>query len=58
MLLAADTEDYNTIPSTRRGLKATTRWLINQSVLNQFQVAKEIAEKGKGADRRPLGALQ
>ena len=58
MLLAAGTDDYNTIPSTRRGLKAITRWLISQSVLNQFQVAKEIAEEGKGADRRPIGALQ
>ena len=35
-----------------------TRRLISQSVLNQFQVAEEIAEEGKGADRRLLGALQ
>ena len=57
MLLAAGTEDYNTILSTRKGLKAVTRWLISQSVLNQFQVAKEIAEEGKGVDRHPLEAL-
>jgi outer membrane protein OmpA-like peptidoglycan-associated protein len=58
MILAAGTEDYNTILSTRRGLKAVTRWLISQSILNQFQVAKEIAEEGKGVDRYPLEALQ
>ena len=57
MLLAAGTEDYNTILSTRKGLKAVTRWPISQSVLNQFQVAKEIAEEGKGVDRHPLEAL-
>ena len=58
MILAAGTEDYNTILSTRRGLKAVTRWLISQSVLNQSQVVKEIAEEGKGADRYLLEALQ
>ena len=38
--MAAGAEDYNTILSTRRGRKAVTRWLISQSVLNQFQVAR------------------
>ena len=57
MILAAGTDDCNIILSTRRGLKAVTRWLISQSVLNQFQVVKGVAEEGNGADRYPLEAL-
>ena len=34
MLLAAGTENYNTLLSTQRGLKAVTQWLISQSVLD------------------------
>jgi len=59
MLLAAGTENYNTLLSTQKGLKAATRWLIGQNVLDQFRVAKEIAIEGKGAsNRRPLITLQ
>jgi len=59
MLLAAGTENYNTLLLTQKGLKAATRWLISQNVLDQFWVAKEIAIKGKGAsNRRPLITLQ
>ena len=59
MLLAAGTENYNTLLSTQRGLKAVTQWLISQNVLDQFQVVKEIAVEGKGAgNKRPLMTLQ
>jgi len=59
MLSAAGTENYNTLLSTQKGLKAATRWLIGQNVLDQFRVAKEIAMEGKGAsNRRPLITLQ
>ena len=49
MLLAAGTENYNTLLSTQRGIKAVTQWLISQSVLDQFRVAKEIATEGNRA---------
>jgi len=59
MLLAAGIENYNTLLLTQKGLKAATRWLISQNILNQFWVAKEIAIEGKGAsNRRPLITLQ
>jgi len=59
MLSAAGTENYNTLLSTQKGLKAATRWLIGQNVLDQFRVTKEIAMEGKGAsNRRPLITLQ
>ena len=58
MLLAAGTENYNTLLSTQKGLKAVTRWLISQNVLNQFQIVKEIAAEGRGAsNRHPLITL-
>src|SRR6266702_5396913 len=49
MLLAASTENYNTLLLTQRGLKAVTQWLISQSILDQFRVAKEIATEGNRA---------
>jgi len=59
MLSAAGTENYNTLLSTQKGLKAATRWLISQNVLDQFRVAREIAIEGKGAtNRRSLITLQ
>ena len=59
MLLAAGIENYNTLLLSQKGLKAVTWWLINQNILNQFQVAKEIAVEGKGVGiRRPLMTLQ
>ena len=59
MLLAAGTENYNTLLSTQKGLKVVTRWLISQNILNQFRVAKEIAVEGRGAsNRHPLMTLQ
>ena len=59
MLLAAGTENYNTLLSTQKGLKVVTWWLISQTILDQFRVAKEIAVEGKGAsNRRPLMTLQ
>ena len=59
MLLVAGIENYNTLLSTQKGLKAVTQWLISQNILNQFRVAKEIATEGRGAsDRRPLMTLQ
>ena len=53
MLLAAGTENYNTLLSTQKGLKAVTQWLISQNVLDQFRVAREIAVEGKRASIRP-----
>jgi hypothetical protein len=54
MLLVAGTENYNTLLSIQKGLKAVTQWLISQNVLNQFRVAKEIVTEGRGAsDRYP-----
>ena len=49
MLSVAGTENYKTLLSTQKGLKAVTQWLISQNVLNQFRVAKEMAIKGRGA---------
>jgi hypothetical protein len=49
MLLAAGTKNYNILLSTQRGLKVVTQWLISQSVLNQFQVVKEMAMEGNRA---------
>jgi hypothetical protein len=36
MLLAASTENYNTLFLTQKGLKVVTRWFISQNILNQF----------------------
>jgi len=59
MLLVAGIENYNTLLSTQKGLKAVTQWLISQNVLDQFRVAKEMVIEGKGASiRRPLMTLQ
>jgi len=59
MLLAASTENYNILLLTQKGLKAATRWLISQNMLDQFRVIKEIVIEGKGAsNRRPLITLQ
>ena len=59
MLSVAGTENYNTLLSTQKGLKAVTQWLISQNVLDQFRVAKEMVMEGKGASiRRPLMTLQ
>ena len=49
MLSVAGTENYKTLLSTQRGLKAVTQWLISQNVLNQFRVAKEMVTEGRGA---------
>jgi len=58
MLLAAGIENYNILLLTQKGLKAATRWLISQNMLDQFWVAREIAIEGKGAtNRRPLITL-
>jgi len=59
MLLAAGIENYNILLLTQKGLKAATRWLIGQNVLDQFRVVKEIVMEGKGvSNRRPLITLQ
>jgi len=59
MLLAASTENYNILLLTQKGLKAATWWLISQNMLDQFQIAKEIAIESKGvSNRRPLITLQ
>ena len=52
MLSVAGIENYNTLLSTQKGLKAVTQWLISQNILNQFRVAKEIAIKGGGGEQR------
>jgi len=36
MLLAASIENYNTLLLIQKGLKAATRWLISQNILDQF----------------------
>jgi hypothetical protein len=59
ILLAAGTENYNTLLSIQKGLKAVTRWLISQNILNQFRVAKEMAVKGRGVSNgHPLITLR
>ena len=59
MLLAAGTKNYNMLLLTKKGLKAVTQWLISQNVLDQFQVAREIAIEGKEVSIRwPLMTLQ
>jgi len=59
MLSVAGIENYNTLLSTQKGLKAVTQWLISQNVLNQFRVAKEMVIEGGGASNgRPLMTLQ
>ena len=58
MLLAAGTENYNTLLLIKKGLKAVTWWLISQNILNQFQVIREIVVEGKETSiRRPLITL-
>ena len=58
MLLVAGTDNYKTLLSIQKGLKAVTQWLISQNILNQFRVIKEIVIKGRGASNgRPLITL-
>jgi hypothetical protein len=59
MLSVAGTENYNTLLSTQKGLKAVTQWLISQNVLNQFRVAREMVMEGRRASNGcPLMTLQ
>jgi hypothetical protein len=58
ILSVTSIENYNTLLSTQKGLKAVTQWLISQNVLDQFQVTKEIVIEGKGASNKcPLITL-
>jgi hypothetical protein len=53
----AGTDDYTTLLTTNRGLKATAQWFIQQGILQQFAVARELAaDNTKG--RNPLPSLQ
>ena len=41
MLHKAGTTDYNTLTSTRKGLRAAARWLMPKGLLPQFRLAAE-----------------
>ncbi|KAH0174253.1 hypothetical protein KCU67_g860, partial [Aureobasidium melanogenum] len=43
MLRAAGTTDYRTLISSTKGLKAATAWFLQQGLLAQFEVAREMA---------------
>ena len=57
MFAAAGTMDYTTLLNTEKGLRAVTSWLIQQGVLPQFSVAKEMVEEDRSRWRPllPLG---
>jgi hypothetical protein len=56
MLDAAGTTDYTTLLNTGRGLRAVARWLLQQGVLPQFSVAREMAREDRSG-WRPLSPL-
>jgi hypothetical protein len=37
--------DWKTITQTKRGLNAATKWMIQESVLDQFSLAREEEER-------------
>jgi hypothetical protein len=42
MLLEAKTTDYTKVLSTEAGLRAVTKWFLEQDVLTQFSLARTI----------------
>jgi hypothetical protein len=60
MLAAAGTMDYATLLNTEKGLKAVTTWLLQQGILPQFRVAKEMSEEDRSGWRplTPLGTVE
>jgi len=55
MLHTAGTTDYNTLTSTRKGLKAAARWLMPKGLLPQFNLAAEFLKNlDREADREDL----
>jgi hypothetical protein len=54
-LFQAAGSDWKTIAQTKRGLNAATKWMIQESVLDQFSLVRE-EEKREGKEggvRRP-----
>jgi hypothetical protein len=43
--------EFQTITQTKRGLNAATKWMIQESVLDQFSLAREEEER-EGKERR------
>jgi hypothetical protein len=44
-LFQAVGSDWKTVTQTKRGLNAATKWMIQESVLDQFSLAREEEEK-------------
>ena len=53
MLVAAGTTNFEEMMSTKRGVKAAITWFIQQGILEQFKIAREMEEgrsdKGRGS---------
>lgn len=56
MLAEVKTTVFNKLLSTEAGLRAVTRWFLQQDVLTQFSLARTINDAGPGRRRRRPGA--
>jgi hypothetical protein len=51
-LFRATGSDWKAITQTKRGLNAATKWMIQESVLEQFSLAREEEEEREGREDR------
>jgi hypothetical protein len=51
----AATEDYKVLTTTTRGLKATSRWLMRQGILPQFELAAALLDPAEDSEARMEG---
>lgn len=45
MLQLAETTDYHTLLSTKKGVQAVTKWFLRLGLLNQFSLAREMDQE-------------
>ena len=45
MLQLAETTDYHTLLSTKKGVQVVTKWFLHLGLLNQFSLAREMDQE-------------
>jgi hypothetical protein len=51
-------EEMGKMLSTPERAQATARWFIQQGILQQFSLAKELEEEGEGEENTPFQPLE
>ena len=57
MLQLAETTDYHTLLSTKKGVQAATKWFLRLGLLNLFSLAREMDQEDQdcGQEDQDLG---